>query len=296
MNNIFQKKDNYVHKVKCPLRICLAGGGTDLETYYKKYSGLVISAAINKYITVEFKDGTKNGIYVKTVLEYFDIYEDIKITSDLEGRSGLGSSGSLMVALVALCAKHNKINYEPWQIAETAYHIEHTILGQPCGKQDHYIAAYGGIKAFHISTNGYVDVEDLDLDLSRIVIFDTGVRRNSSKSLVFFDNKNMIKKLRFVHGQAAKFMSMKYDFDIDKYGKMLYDYWKVKRQMHPEMSNVFINNMIELGLNLGAIGGKLIGAGGGGYILFIKNDNELYNLPLNSLNFKIEERGIQYET
>jgi D-glycero-alpha-D-manno-heptose-7-phosphate kinase len=316
--------------VRAPLRLPIGGGGTDLPSYYSLYEGEWVSAAINKYIYIainkRFQDTFRISYsqteevddvekiehpIVRESLKLLGIKGGIEIVSiaDIPSNTGLGTSGSFTVAL--LTALHaflrNTSNADMptrKEIAEQACHINMNILKQPCGKQDEYIGAYGGITGFCANKDGCVGVESLypvkispeilqELD-NNLLMFYTGIRRESSKALQvqtdatkdgnqdMIDNLHRVKKI----GQDIKEALAQKDFY--RFGELMDQHWqeKIKRK---GTSDPKINHWYDLAKESGAVGGKLVGAGGGGFFVFYCENNK------NRLREAMAKEGLKEE-
>jgi D-glycero-alpha-D-manno-heptose-7-phosphate kinase len=291
---------------RTPLRISIGGGGTDLPSYYEKYGGFVIAAAINKYIfigvnrifTKEYVikysaqervsnvDDIEHPIF-REALKLLDIGPSIEIVSlaDIPAGTGLGSSGAFTVSLLRALHALRCEYVPPEQIAEEACHIEMNLLRQPSGKQDQYAAALGGINCLKLNGDGQVRVSRLQLSQDamghlsdNLLMFFTGYARNSEvllsdqKKRTERSDDTMISNLNFIKelGKATKEALEKGDFF--RYGELMHEHWEHKRQRSPGMSNACIDHWYQSGRAAGAVGGKLIGAGGGGFLLFYTED------------------------
>jgi D-glycero-alpha-D-manno-heptose-7-phosphate kinase len=288
---------------RSPLRICLGGGGTDLPSYYRQHTGFVISAAINRYVYITVNEAFRPRILVKySRLEEVDrveqiqhpiIREALKLTgvtgpyleivslSDIPAGTGMGSSGSFTTAL--LCALHTlKRDFVlPQDLAEQACHIELDLLKEPIGKQDQYIAAFGGITCFHFLPDDRVKVEPLKLPAETLanledglLLFFTGSSRNASDILRDQDSKtkennsHMIENLHFTKQLGVESREALLAGDLKKFAGLMNVHWEHKRKRSPGMSSCEIDRLYQLALASGGLGGKLIGAGGGGFLMF----------------------------
>lgn len=316
---------------RAPFRITLGGGGTDLPSFYEKNEGFVLTMAIDKHIYVTFK---KNILEPKIRLQYLktefvetleeleherarealllhDIHKGAEISSiaDLPSQAGLGSSGSYLVALLTALRCHKKLSPEPKIIAEEACRIEIDTLKEPVGKQDQYIAAFGGVKSLNIDRHGKVETEDLNLSqsnmqdfLSSVHIYYTGILRSASEILKeqsslqnnAEDNLKQIKDI----GYEVKESLLNTNFD--NFGLLMDKHWQLKKQLSKKIT---LSSMDEL-YNIvkerfGVLGGKIIGAGGGGFIMLYapKNRAELESfMKLNGyprVNYNIDYSGCQ---
>ncbi len=317
--------------VRSPLRISLGGGGTDLPSYYQEYGGFLIAAAIDKYIYINITKPFKNGIFLKyskleecsdvesishpifreAIKAYFPDDPNIEITSlaDIPSGTGLGSSGSFTTGLIkALNAYQNKIiNQE--DLAKDACYIEIEKLGEPIGKQDQYISAIGGITSFafhqddstqyaplNISTETLIRLED------NLLLFFTGYSRNASdilsdqKSKMKSNDKDMVQNLHNIKQIGYESKKLLENGSLESYGKLMHEHWLIKKSRSTGMSNNKINEWYEYALKNGALGGKLVGAGGGGFLLFVAENPEklrgaMRDLGLNEVRFRFDFEG-----
>ena len=316
---------------KTPFRITLGGGGTDIPTYYQNYGGFLISAAINKYIYVAVNKIYDNDIrlsYSKTeIVDHLDkikhpivreairllkIDSGIEISSiaDLPAKTGLGSSGSFTVGLLNALHAYKGETLTATEIAEEAFYIESEILKEPCGKQDQYIASFGGVICMKIDKDGLVEVEEnlLGKDLiekldSSLMFFSTGIYRSSSKVLseqkagAKKNAKNVVDSLHEIKNIGIQCYESFKSSDVDYFGESLDLHWNIKKKTSSNMSNERINKLYDLAIQNGASGGKIIGAGGGGFFMFYDNGNKdtlrnaMANEGLIEIQLKIEPKG-----
>lgn len=306
---------------RSPLRISLGGGGTDLPSYYSRYGGFFISAAIDKYVYVTVSRMFKNGFLIKysqleevqeieqiqhpiirTVLQQYLPYEssiEISSSADIPAGTGLGSSGSFTTALLKAVHSFRREIVPQNLLAEEACDIEINHLKEPIGKQDQYIAAYGGITCFEIDTDGTVHIiplciaEETRRDLEdNLLLFFTGYTRSASEVLkkqVESTNKNdndMIENLHFVKklGQESKICLEK--GDLGQFAELMNVHWGHKKKRSQGMSNDRINGLYELAVKNGALGGKLIGAGGGGFLMFYAVDKQKLRRAMSAEGLK----------
>lgn len=292
---------------RSPLRISLGGGGTDLPSYYREHGGFLIAGAIDKFVYITLHETFMPEIlvrYSKTesvaraedikhpilrealrMMAIEDPHLEIASLSDIPAGTGLGSSGSFTTAL--LCALHAycKNHVTQREIAEQACRIEIDILGEPIGRQDQYIAAYGGITAFTFHPDDRVQVEPLRIPpatLHRLedglAMFFTGFTRNASEILKDQDvrsrqkDQDMIENMHFVKRLGYESKAALEAGDLKAFGELMHGHWLRKRARSSGMSNQEIDRYYELARANGAIGGKLIGAGGGGFLLFYTED------------------------
>ena len=294
---------------RTPLRISIGGGGTDLPSYYHQFGGFVIAAAINKHIYVGINETFSGGYFLKysslenaqtideirhslirEVMRMHEVPPPVEVVSmaDIPAGTGLGSSGAFTVGLLRAVHALKRKYVDPGIVAEEACKIEIETLMQPVGKQDQYIAAYGGLACFEFLQDGEVKVSPLAIsngtlyDLEEhLLMFFTGYSRNSSVVLddqkvrsemgdhAMLDNLHFIKQL----GQCIK-LALEQG-KTRRFGELMHEHWLHKRQRSPGTSNDGINRWYEVGRENGAIGGKLVGAGGGGFLLFYAEDRDL---------------------
>ena len=318
--------------IRSPLRISIGGGGTDIPSYYTEKESFFISAAINKYVYVTITRPFQEGIYlkyskiekknkiididhkiIKEVLKKELKGNRIEITTltDIPAKTGLGSSGSFSTALIKAVHTYNQKTINKRALAEKACDIEINKLKQPSGKQDQYISVYGGISEFNINKKGFVEIKNLEIsndtvsDLeNNLLLFFTGFSRNSSKILkeqntkTIRNNKDIIKNLDFVKDLCLEIKQSLIKGDCNEFGKLMHIHWQNKLKRSKNMSNSTINNIYDFALKNGATGGKLIGAGGGGFLLFYaKTPNQLRkamkNKKLEEVRFKFDFEGVK---
>lgn len=292
--------------VRSPLRISLGGGGTDLPSYYESFGGFVISAAINKYVYVTVNDAFRPKIFLKyskleeveTVdqIEHPMIREAMKFVglsgpidlanlSDIPAGTGMGSSGSFTTALLLALHTFKRHSISAENLAEQAFYLEHGILWQPVGKQDQYIAAVGGVTVFDIEQNGTVSHSPLALSSEtlanledNLLLFFTGYSRSASDILRDQDDKSlsgdsdMIKNLHEVKRLGIDSLLALQSGDLRTFAETMNEHWAIKRGRTPGITNAHIDDLYKLGMTNGAIGGKLVGAGAGGFLLFYSED------------------------
>jgi D-glycero-alpha-D-manno-heptose-7-phosphate kinase len=295
---------------RSPLRISLGGGGTDLQSYYGNYGGFFISAAIDKYVYLMINRMFKPGFLIKysRLEEVKDINDiehpiirvvmrkympdesaiEIVSTADIPAGTGLGSSGSFTTALLKSVYSFNRLILPKQKLAEEACDIEINDLREPIGKQDQYIAAYGGITCFEIDTDGKVEVTPLQIneetryDLEdNLLLFFTGYSRNASEVLkiqkesTINQDQAMIENLHFVKKLGIDSKKALEKGDIENFSGLMNVHWEHKKKRANTMSNNRINYLYELAIKNGALGGKLIGAGGGGFLMFYAANKKL---------------------
>jgi D-glycero-alpha-D-manno-heptose-7-phosphate kinase len=293
--------------VRSPLRITLGGGGTDLPSYYRDHDGFLMAAAIDKFVYVTVIKPFVPGVYLKySKIEHVDTIEDvqhpivrealklfdfgipqIEITTlaDIPAGTGLGSSGSFTTALLRALHAHARGIIHPRELAEQACSIEIEKLGEPLGKQDQYIAAFGGITCFTFRKDGMVEAASLAVDEEvrcgledNLLLFFTGFSRSASKILRDQDSRTkdrdsaMIDNLHYVKDLGLRSKAALEKGDMVGFGRLMHEHWEHKRKRSGDMSNSQIDGWYNLALKNGAIGGKLIGAGGGGFFMFYVED------------------------
>lgn len=292
---------------RSPLRITLGGGGTDLPSYYTDHEGFLIAAAIDKYVYVTVTRPFTEGIFLKySELEHMAAVEEVKhriirevlrmqnlrtpqveITTlaDIPAGTGLGSSGSFTTALLKGMHAHRRQLLHPQELAELACHVEIDRLGEPIGKQDQYIAAYGGLTCFTFHKDHSVTAEPLKVSMStmfdledNILLFFTGYSRSASgilkdqKDKTQSSNEDMLKNLHYVKELGYRSKEALESDNATQFGELMHEHWEHKKRRSGGMSNPQIDEWYELGLKNGAVGGKLVGAGGGGFLMFYAND------------------------
>jgi D-glycero-alpha-D-manno-heptose-7-phosphate kinase len=315
---------------RSPLRISLGGGGTDLPSYYKAHGGFVLSAAITQYVYVTVQRTPLKEILlrysqierVKTVAEIHHpiIREALKLTciegphieisslADIPAGTGLGSSGSFGTALLKALYKFKRHFIHPRQLAEMACHIELDILKEPIGKQDQYIAAFGGVTAFEFRPDGHVDAtplnasdETLDLLEDNLVMISTGFYRAASMVLKEQDDKSkskdpsMIDNLHHVRELGYRTREALESGNLSQYGEIMHEHWMHKKKRSSAMSNPDIDAWYELARENGALGGKVIGAGGGGFLLFYTEEKAKLRNALKRAGLMEVKLGFDYE-
>ena len=316
---------------RSPLRITLGGGGTDLPSYYEKHSGFLIAAAIDRYVYINVHRRFADGFLLKySSLEEAASIEEIKhpiirealklagvqernleITSmaDIPAGTGLGSSGSFTTALLKALHALRKNVVPPAELAEQACCIELEKLGEPIGKQDQYISAYGGITSFHFRADGRVEAKPLKISEEtlfnledNLLLFFTGYSRAASAILKEQDDKSkrsdkaMTENLHFIKELGQRSQQTLEAGELEQFAKLMDVHWQRKKERSQEMSNQDINTWYDCGMANGALGGKVIGAGGGGFLLFYAHDKArlrraLREKGLNEVRFRFDFEG-----
>jgi D-glycero-alpha-D-manno-heptose-7-phosphate kinase len=292
---------------RSPLRITLGGGGTDLPSYYEKFGGFLIAAAIDKYVYITLHDTFVPDLIVKyselervpdaarlkhpIIREAFAVVgmdgHRLELTSmaDIPAGTGLGSSSSFTTALLKALHAHKKNLVHPAELAAQACEIELGRLKEPIGKQDQYIAAYGGITCFKFLPGGKVEAWPLKISNQtrhnledNLLLFFTGYSRSASAILKEQDqkskqdDKSMIENLHFVKDLGLQSQRALENGDLNEFARLMDVHWQRKKQRSGGMSNPKINEWYDSAMASGALGGKLIGAGGGGFLMFYAED------------------------
>jgi D-glycero-alpha-D-manno-heptose-7-phosphate kinase len=291
---------------RTPLRISIGGGGTDLPSYYRRRGGVVISAAIDKYIYVAVNRTFTDDYFlkysaierVKTVdeiqhallreaLRLHDTGPRLELVSiaDIPSGTGLGSSGTFTVGVLKALYALKREHVTAQRLAEEACSIEIDRLGQPVGKQDQYIAAFGGLTVFEFNEDDSVRVTPLAVDGSviheleeRLLLFFTGYSREASAMLKDQQQKSdegdseMIANLDRTKELGLEIKQALEDRDVDTFGKLMHEHWVAKRARTKGMSNPQIDRWYETALANGALGGKIVGAGAGGFLMLLADD------------------------
>ncbi|MBK93951.1 MAG: galactokinase [Rickettsiales bacterium] len=315
---------------KSPLRISLGGGGTDLKSYYADHGGFLIAAAIDKYVYVNVMRPFTEGIYLKySKLEKVDSIKQIQhpiikealnivnlktpqieITTlaDIPAGTGLGSSGSFTTALIKALYTYKKKHLLQEELAKLACEIEIEKLGEPIGKQDQYIAALGGITCLKFNKDDSVQAEALDISIDtlydledNLLLFFTGYSRSASNILKDQNTKSknndkqMIDNLHYVKELGYRSRDALIDGDTTKFGRIMDEHWNHKKKRSSGMSNSKINDLYDLGMKNGAIGGKLVGAGGGGFLMFMAKDRNRLRNAMKSANLEEVRFSFDFE-
>ena len=306
---------------RSPLRISLGGGGTDLPSYYREHGGFLVAGALDKYVYLTLHRTFVPDLIVKysklervatadqlehpIIREAFGLLKmdgrSLELTSmaDIPGGTGLGSSGSFTTALLKLLHAANKNLISPAELAEQACHIEIDRLGEPIGKQDQYIAAVGGITAFTFHKDGRVDYrpakisEEALFNLEdNLLLFFTGYSRSASGILKDQNDKSkandqaMLNNLHFTKDLGYQSLSALESGDLEEFARLMDIHWQRKKVRSSGMSNQPINDWYDHAMAHGALGGKLIGAGGGGFLMFYAADKKM-------LRRAMREKGLQ---
>jgi D-glycero-alpha-D-manno-heptose-7-phosphate kinase len=316
---------------RSPLRITLGGGGTDLPSYYAQHGGFLVAAAIDRFVYVTVMRPFTPGIFLKysrlehvnhvaevqhriirealQELDFKTPQVEITTLADIPAGTGLGSSGSFTTALLKALYAHRRRPLHPSELAALACDIEISRLGEPVGKQDQYIAAYGGVTCFTFHPGGEVEAEPLKLPVDalfnledNLLLFFTGFSRSAGQILedqrsrsergdaAMFSNLHEVKALGLGARDALR------RGDVGAFGALMDEQWAQKRRRSAAMTNPQIDEWYELGRRNGALGGKLVGAGGGGFLLFYSEDHRrlrsaMAGAGLEEVRFRFDFEG-----
>lgn len=315
---------------RTPLRISIGGGGTDLPSYYSRHGGFVISAAIDKYVYIGINRTFTDDYFIKysaleraktiaeikhpivrSALELLSVEPSIEIVSlaDIPAGTGLGSSGSFAVGLVRALHARRREHVTAGDLAEEACRIEIDMLGQPVGKQDQYIAAFGGLTCFRFDRDGSVHVSPLELstetlhDLEEhLLMFFTGYSREATAVLddqrtrTELGDDSMLENLKATEKIGRQIGAALERGDTAEFAALMHEHWLRKRKRSRMISNEAIDRWYDLGIEAGALGGKLAGAGAGGFLLFYATDPKalraaMAEAGLTELRFAFDHDG-----
>jgi D-glycero-alpha-D-manno-heptose-7-phosphate kinase len=306
---------------RSPLRISLGGGGTDLPSYYEEHGGFLVAAAIDQHVYINVHRRFEEGFVLKyskleevpTVdeIQHPIIREALKLVgvternleiasmADIPAGTGLGSSGSFTTALLKALHTLRKNIVRPAELAAQACQIELEKLREPIGKQDQYIAAVGGITSFHFLPSGKVEVLPVELDeetlfnlQDNLLLFFTGYTRSASKILQEQNDrtksldKAMVENLHFVKELGVQSKDALESGNLREFARLMDVHWQRKKERSGGMSNPKINEWYDFAMDNGALGGKLIGAGGGGFLMF-------YTEQATRLRRALREQGLR---
>lgn len=291
---------------RTPLRISIGGGGTDLPSYYRRHGGFVISAAISKYVYIGLNRTFTDDYLIKyselerrpsiseiehrivrAVLELHELEPGIELVSmaDIPSGTGLGSSGTFTVGLLRTVYALRREHITAAALAEEAAHIEIDVLGAPVGKQDQYIASFGGLTCFDFSPDGDVTVSPLSIDQAtlhdleeHLLLFFTGYARSAGEALADQNQRSdagdtaMLANLDDTKRLGLEIKEALEAGDTPRFAALMDEHWQRKRKRSDEISNESIDRWYQVGVEAGAAGGKLVGAGRGGFLLFYAKD------------------------
>lgn len=316
---------------RSPLRITLGGGGTDLPSYYREHGGFLIAATINRYVYVTVTRPFIKGIFLKyshleeaediegirhpiireavRMLDFKTPQLEISTIADIPAGTGLGSSGSFVTALLKALFAHRRRLLLPDELARLACKIEIDVLKEPVGKQDQYIAAYGGITCLEFNSDESVNAYPLQINMDtlfdledNLLLFFTGFSRSASAILKDQDKRSqekdeeMLNNMHYVKELGLRSKQLLVDGQTSDFGALMHEHWEHKRKRSKGMSNPQIDEWYELGMKNGALGGKLVGAGGGGFLLFYAEDRNrlrhaMSKCGLEEVRFRFDFEG-----
>ncbi len=324
---------------RAPVRISFGGGGTDIPGFYEKHGGAVVSITINKYFYSFYNPREDEKIQMissdfqsllsvddfyslkfgegfdipSAVIKHFRLYHgfDLFTASEIPPGSGLGSSGAVTVNMVRLCSKLKNEALTQRQIAEDAYFIQREILNLPIGKQDEYAASYGGLNFITFSEkNISVEPVKIDPDVKKcldknLLLFFTRKTRQASTILqrqeesIKDNDTSTIDAMVEVKENAYRIKDALEEGDLKRFGCLLNEAWISKKKMSPGITDEFLDRVYAIAMQNGALGGKIAGAGGGGYFMFYCEENKQNKLrnameaeKLGFLDFNFSEKGV----
>lgn len=286
---------------RAPLRISLGGGGTDLPSYYGEHGGYLISGSIDKYVymlmhtvfqkryrlkyseteEVDTISEIQHPIFRETLNKHWEGNPlEIAVVADVPAGTGMGSSGAFTVCLIKGLSLAKRRSITQGDLAEAACEIELDILKEPVGKQDQYVSAHGGICAYTFNTDGTVDVDPLNLTeqtqrklRNNLLLFYTGEARSASKILADqvertkTSDTEMVENLHRTKEMGVRSRDLLESGDLESYAELMHEHWENKRKRSPGMTGERIDTLYTLARRSGCLGGKLVGAGGGGFLL-----------------------------
>jgi D-glycero-alpha-D-manno-heptose-7-phosphate kinase len=316
---------------RSPLRLPLGGGGTDLPSYYERFGGFLIAAAIDKYVYINLHQTFAQELIIKySELERVGSVDEVRhpiirealrlvgtdrphleiaSMADIPAGTGLGSSGSFTTALLKALHTYCKNLVHPAELAAQACEIELEKLGEPIGKQDQYISAYGGITCFRFEPDGKVEAWPLRLSPEtllnledNLLLMFTGYSRSASEILKEQhtksqqDDAEMLQNLHFVKELGLCSQKALESGCLEKFADLMNQHWEHKKKRSKSMSNSRIDEWYDLARKNGALGGKLIGAGGGGFLLFYCEDKKrcrhvLMEAGMREVRFRFDFEG-----
>ena len=317
---------------RTPFRITLGGGGTDLPSYYSKYNGFIFAAAINKYMfinlnrpivddlvrvkyakseTVTHRDELQHDI-AKEAMRMMDIGKALEIVSmaDIPAGTGLGSSSCYSVGLLNGLHTMKREYVSLHELAEEACDLEINRLGKPIGKQDQYMAAFGGLTVLEIEKDGIVKVKKANIsgatidDLNRnLLMFYTNTSRDANEILseqsqgAKTEKKDVVESMHYIKDLGYKILDAAESGNISNIGLMFNQHWQYKKRISTKMTNPRFNEIYEIAKANGALGGKISGAGGGGFFLFYVDEKqgkfreEMKKLGLREMRYRFDFEG-----
>lgn len=317
----FAAHPGHVIVTRSPLRLSIGGGGSDLPFFYREEGGSLVTATMDKYIYCMMKDRFEPAVRLsysrnEEVDDISDLENDrarailsgaghdnhveVVTMADAPSGSGLGSSGAFSVGLLNAVHAFNGDTMSKKRLAETAFDVEHNELGYPCGKQDQYAAAFGGIIHLEIDAEGNTTVSPLDIDREtvntleqNIQLFYTGQLRNASEILEeqkeeVLSHETKMEKMRRIKGIGKEIRQELEAGRPDRFGELLHRHWTTKKEFTAKMSNPDIDDAYETARDHGALGGKIMGAGGGGFFMFYVTEDH------DAFRDVMEDQGLQH--
>ena len=316
---------------RAPFRVSFCGGGSDIPSFYEKYGGCVLSTSIRKYVYLAinkaFNANTITLKYSQTEVVtdpqdiqhrvFKQIFTDfgtkgVEVTSmaDIPAGTGLGSSSSFTVALLKLLYTYNEKAASTYKIAKEACEVEINKLGNPIGKQDQFAAAYGGLRFYEFFPDGFVKVEPVIMKheayqkmQNNLLMFYTGLTHNANsilkeESRILKSNREKIEATKKLCDMTRELKYSLEQNNVDALGETLRRSWEIKRGLASGISNPLVDDLYQKAIESGAIGGKLLGAGGGGFLLFYVPTEEakakvrkaLY--PYQEMPFELDQSGV----
>jgi D-glycero-alpha-D-manno-heptose-7-phosphate kinase len=323
--------------VRSPVRISFAGGGTDLPSYYERFGGAVVSAAINKHfytVLEKRRDGKiqiisadlravetwqdiarmevrDNALAIPlAVLKEFgcDVSVNLFLASEIPPGTGLGSSASVCVNLTKMLATYSHISLSKYELAERAFHIARNVLGRPVGKQDEYASAFGGLNFISFHQDGTTHVEPLNLEpdlvrelQSSLLLFFTGASHHSWTILEEQEKSSRrtdsgtVEYLHEIRKLADPMKAALVAGQLAEFGLLLHEGWEIKKRLSSKISNDLIDEMYESARRNGALGGKITGAGGGGFLLLFCQQQHQENVRKELVALGAREMGFDFD-
>jgi D-glycero-alpha-D-manno-heptose-7-phosphate kinase len=322
---------------RSPVRVSFFGGGTDVPAYFERYGGAVLSTTIDKYVYVHLNTNLRNALQItssdyrtfyrhtpgepllwdgdlslpRAVLQQFGVEHGVSmfLASEAPPGTGLGSSSAVTVALIKGVSAACGLNLTKSQVAEMACYIEIEKLGKPIGKQDQYAPAFGGLNWIEFKADG-ITVEPVDVPLStlnrlesNLILMFTGATHDSAEILGHQTQGAkkkgvVVESLQAVHALAQQSRTLLQRGEVDKFGALLDEAWQHKKKFAPGVSTELIDAAYALARNNGALGGKIAGAGGGGFLLLYcehgttnRVEQALMHMGLKRMDFRFEQDG-----
>jgi len=323
--------------VRSPVRISFGGGGTDLPSYYERFGGVVLSAAINKYFYAVLQKRNDGKIQIISadlrametwqniarmevcgnaleiplaVLKEFgcEVSVNLFLASEIPPGTGLGSSASVCVNLTKLLAAYHHISLSKYDLAERAFHIARNVLGRPVGKQDEYASAFGGLNFISFHRDGRTQVEPLHLEpdlvrelQSSLLLLFTGESHHSWTILKEQEESTQktdsgaVEYLHEIQKLAAPMKAALQAGELNQFGLLLHEGWEIKKRISTKISNPRIDEMYKAALRNGAVGGKITGAGGGGFLLLFCRPSHQQNVRDALAAMGVREMGFEFD-